>query len=153
MYFVIFVFSTWLLGSQRNFIWHVGSLPIVFTDRRCNWCYFLASFCRIGRNKVSLSVNRDNVLVWVIFVTTPRQKLPWIINYHNRFKIIFLRTKISTHNCLYESERTWNFEISKITSGRREEITVLFRVSESKLRQRFSLCHIRHDTEARTSRN
>ena len=101
----------------------------------------------------SLSVNRDNVLVWVIFVTTPRQKLPWITNYHNRFKIIFLRTKISTHNCLYESERTWNFEISKITSGRREEITVLFRVSESKLRQRFSLCHIRHDTEARTSRN
>ena len=101
----------------------------------------------------SLSVNRDNVLVWVIFVTTPRQKLPWIINYHNRFKIIFLRTKISTHNCLYESERMWNFEISKITSGRREEITVLFRVSESKLRQRFSLCHIRHDTEARTSRN
>ena len=101
----------------------------------------------------SLSVNRDNVLVWVIFVTTPRQKLPWIINYHNRFKIIFLRTKISTHNCLYESERTWNFEISKITFGRREEITVLFRVSESKLRQRFSLCHIRHDTEARTSRN
>ena len=101
----------------------------------------------------SLSVNRDNVLVWVIFVTTPRQKLPWIINYHNRFKIIFLCTKISTHNCLYESERTWNFEISKITSGRREEITVLFRVSESKLRQRFSLCHIRHDTEARTSRN
>ena len=100
-----------------------------------------------------LSVNRDNVLVWVIFVTTPRQKLPWIINYHNRFKIIFLCTKISTHNCLYESERTWNFEISKITSGRREEITVLFRVSESKLRQRFSLCHIRHDTEARTSRN
>ena len=100
-----------------------------------------------------LSVNRDNVLVWVIFVTTPRQKLPWIINYHNRFKIIFLRTKISTHNCLYESERMWNFEISKITSGRREEITVLFRVSESKLRQRFSLCHIRHDTEARTSRN
>ena len=101
----------------------------------------------------SLSVNRDNVLVWVIFVTTPRQKLPWITNYHNRFKIIFLRTKISTHNCLYESERTWNFEISKITSGRREEITVLFRVSESKLRQRFSLCHIRHDSEARTSRN
>ena len=101
----------------------------------------------------SLSVNRDNVLVWVIFVTTPRQKLPWIINYHNRFKIIFLCTKISTHNCLYESERTWNFEISKITSGRREEITVLFRVSESKLRQRFSLCHIRHDTEARTSLN
>ena len=101
----------------------------------------------------SLSVNRDNVLVWVIFVTTPRQKLPWIINYHNRFKKFFLCTKISTHNCLYESERTWNFEISKITSGRREEITVLFRVSESKLRQRFSLCHIRHDTEARTSRN
>ena len=101
----------------------------------------------------SLSVNRDNVLVWVIFVTTPRQKLPWIINYHNRFKIIFLCTKISTHNCLYESERTWNFEISKITSGRKEEITVLFRVSESKLSQRFSLCHIRHDTEARTSRN
>ena len=101
----------------------------------------------------SLSVNRDNVLVWVIFITTPRQKLPWIINYHNRFKIIFLHTKISTHNCLYESERTWNLEISKITSGRRDEITVLFRVSESKLRQRFSLCHIRHDTEARTSRN
>ena len=101
----------------------------------------------------SLSVNRDKVLVWVIFVTTPRQKLPWIINYHSRFKIIFLRTEIGTHNCLYKSDRTWDFEISKITSGRREEITVLFRVSESKLRQRFSLCHIRHDTEARTSRN
>ena len=101
----------------------------------------------------SLSVNRDNVLVWVIFVTTPRQKLPWIINHHSRFKIIFLRIEISTHNCLYKSDRTWDFEISKITSGRREEITVLFRVSESKLRQRFSLCHIRHDTEARTSRN
>lgn len=100
-----------------------------------------------------LSVNRDNVLVWVIFVTTPRQKLPWIINHHSRFKIIFLRTEISTHNCLYKSDRTWDFEISKITSGRREEITVLFRVSESKLRQRFSLCHIRHDTEARTSLN
>ena len=100
-----------------------------------------------------LSVNRDNVLVWVKFVTTPRQKLPWIINHHSRFKIIFLRTEISTHNCLYKSDRTWDFEISKITSGRREEITVLFRVSESKLRQRFSLCHIRHDTEARTSRN
>ena len=100
-----------------------------------------------------LSVNRDNVLVWVIFVTTPRQKLPWIINHHSRFKIIFLRTEISTHNCLYKSDRTWDFEISKITSGRREEITVLFRVSESKLRQRFSLCHIRYDTEARTSRN
>ena len=100
-----------------------------------------------------LSVNRDNVLVWVIFVTTPRQKLPWIINHHSRFKIIFLRTEISTHNCLYKSDRTWDFEISKITSGRREEITVLFRVSESKLRQRFSLCHIRHDAEARTSLN
>lgn len=100
-----------------------------------------------------LSVNRDNVLVWVIFVTTPRQKLPWIINHHSRFKIIFLRTEISTHNCLYKSDRTWDFEIWKITSGRREEITVLFRVSESKLRQRFSLCHIRHDTEARTSLN
>lgn len=100
-----------------------------------------------------LSLNQDKVLVWVKFVTTPRQELPWIINCHNRFEIISLRTETNTHNCLYKSERTWNFEISWITSGRKEEITILFRLSERKSRQRFSLGHIRHDTEAKTSLN
>ena len=100
-----------------------------------------------------LSVNQDNVLVWVKFVTTPRQELPWIINCHSRFETILLRTETDTHNCLYKPERKWNFEISWITSGRKEEITILFRVSERKSRQRFSLGHIRHDTEAKTSLN
>ena len=100
-----------------------------------------------------LSVNQDNVLVWVKFVTTPRQELPWIINCHSRFETILPRIETDTHNCLYKPERKWNFEISWITSGRKEEITILFCVSERKSRQRFSLGHIRHDTEAKTSLN